>query len=66
MKVLSPSQLETELKGLMPLKEAKAKVAPLTFKPDTGNVLVPLSDPRDEVKPKLEQEFTDVSDNLLG
>ena len=55
--VLSPSQLETELKKAMPLKEAKGAVEPLTFKPDTGTVLVPESDPRDEARPKLEQVF---------
>ena len=55
--VLSPSQLETELKALMTLKEAKKEVESYTFKPDAGNVLVPLSDARDEVKPKLEQIF---------
>ena len=41
----------------MTLKEAKKEVEDLTFKPDTGNVLVPYSDPREEVKPKLEQVF---------
>ena len=59
--VLSPSQLETELKKVMKLKEAKAAVESLTFKPDAGNVLVPLDDPRDAVKPKLEHTFEDES-----
>ena len=59
--VLSPSQLEAKLKESMKLKEAKAAVEPLTFKPDTGNVLVPESDPRDAVQPRLEQTFGDES-----
>ena len=59
--ILSPSQVEAELKTLMKIKEAKAEVEPLTFKPDTGNVLVPEDDPREEVKPKLEQTFKDES-----
>ena len=59
--VLSPSQLEGELKAIMKLKEAKAEIEPLTFKPDTGTVLVPVDDPRPEVKPLLTQTFTDES-----
>jgi len=59
--VLSPSQLETELKKAMTGKEAKGAVEPLTFKPDTGNVLVPESDPRNEATPQLEHTFADES-----
>ena len=63
--VLSPSQLETELKKLTTLKDAKAKVEPFTFKPDAGNTLVPNTDPREAVQPKLEQTFGDVVEESL-
>ena len=59
IEVLSPSQLEAEFKKLTSAKEAKAEVEPLTFKPDTGNVLVPENDAREAVRPKLEQVFSD-------
>ena len=61
VEVLSPSQLETVLKTTMTGKEAKQVVEPLTFKPDTGNVLVPDDDAREPVRPKLEQTFGDES-----
>ena len=61
VEVLSPSQLETKLKESMTGKEAKVAVEPFTFKPDTGTVLVPESDPREAAQPKLEQTFTDES-----
>ena len=61
VEVLSPSQLETKLKETMKLKEAKATVEPLAFKPDTGNVLVPENDPRQEATPQLEHTFADES-----
>lgn len=61
IEVLSPSQLENKLKESMKAKEAKAVVEPFTFKPDTGNVLVPMADPRDAVPPKLEGTFSDES-----
>ena len=61
VETLSPSQLETELKKSMTGKEAKGAVEPLTFKPDTGNVLVPDDDAREPVRPKLEQTFGDES-----
>jgi hypothetical protein len=60
--VLSPSQLETKLKESMKLKEAKAAIEPLTFKPDTGNVLVPYDDPREAVKPQIEHVFEEKED----
>ena len=60
-----PSQLETELKKLTTLKDAKAKVEPFTFKPDAGNTLVPNTDPREAVQPKLEQTFGDVVEESL-
>ena len=62
--ILSPAQLEAELKKSMTGKEAKAAVEPLTYKPDTGNVLVSESDPREKVHPQLEQTFSD--ENLFS
>ena len=64
--VLSPSQLETELKKSMKAKEAKAVVEPLTFKPDTGSVLVPESDPREAIQPRIEGAFNNESEDLFG
>lgn len=59
VETLSPSQLEDVIKKEQKVtgKKAKEIVEPLTFKPDAGNTLVPISDPRDAAKPKLEQTF---------
>ena len=60
-KVLSPAKVETTLAQVMKKKEAVAIVEDFCFKPDTGNVLVPESDPREAVRPKLESTFNDES-----
>jgi hypothetical protein len=59
--VLSPAQLETVLKEKLEItkKDASKMIEEFTYKPDTGNVLVQESDPREAVRPKLESVFTD-------
>lgn len=63
--VLSPNQLETVLAQVMTKKEAKVITESFTWKPDTGNVLVPESDPREAVQAKIEGVFSDVKENDL-
>lgn len=56
---LSPAKLETVLKEISgnTKKAVSAIVDQYTYKPDTGTVLVPESDPREAVRPKLESVF---------
>jgi uncharacterized protein DUF2800 len=58
--VLSPAKLEAALKAASksPKKEIEMMIAPYTYKPDTGTVLVPETDPREAVRPKLESVFS--------
>jgi len=59
-KIKSPAQVETALAQIMKKKEAVALVEDFCYKPDTGNTIASIEDPRSEVRPKLENTFTDV------
>ena len=59
-KIKSPAQVETALAQIMKKKEAVALVEDFCYKPDTGNTIASIEDPRSEVRPKLESTFSDV------
>ena len=59
-KIKSPAQVETALAQIMKKKEAVALVEDFCYKPDTGNTIASIEDPRSEVRSKLESTFSDV------
>lgn len=64
--VISPAQMEAALKLEHSAKEAKLMVDMYTYKPDTGTVLVPETDPREVVQPKLESVFTNQEQDIFS
>jgi Protein of unknown function (DUF2800) len=60
-KIKSPAQVETALAQIMKKKEAVALVEDFCYKPDTGNTIASIEDPREEARPKLESTFQDES-----
>lgn len=65
-KILSPAQVETALKEVMTKKEAVKMVEDFCYKPDTGTTLAVEEDPREAVRPKLENVFTEQNDSIFS